>query len=193
MGCIVGDGCLGQAPTGTRWGRTRRCDGGFRRFRAWGSGLDAAVPGSRAGVGAGASIYPALNSSSVCGGARGGTMGGGCAGRPTPCRKRRIEAGSVRAAITRMRPPQRSQVLTSMEKPRARRVAHVSLAMRVAACREKPREAKHRGPVRTPLAGSRSTRRSRWPARSADRFPHDSFTKAQAKPRTENPQNRSTQ
>ena len=56
-------------------------------FGADGSELDAAVPGRpAAGVCAGAWIQPALNSSSVCGGGLGGAMGGGCAGRPTPCR-----------------------------------------------------------------------------------------------------------
>ena len=39
-------------------------------------------------------------------------------------------------------------------------------AIRVAACREKPREAKHKGAVRAPVAGSFRTRRRRWPARS---------------------------
>ena len=69
----------GQAPGGEGRGD---CAGIVAGFGADGSGLGVAVPERPAGVCAGASIHPSLNSSSVCGGA----MGGGFAGKPTPCR-----------------------------------------------------------------------------------------------------------
>ena len=71
MGAMVGQG---QVPGGEGRGD---CAGIVAGFGADGSGLGAAVPERPAGVWAGASIQPALNSSSVCGGGRGGAMGGG--------------------------------------------------------------------------------------------------------------------
>ena len=74
---LAGDACRGRATTGARLGRTGGSGGDFDVFGADGSELDAAVPGRAAGSCAVAWIQPALNSSSVWGGARGGAMGGG--------------------------------------------------------------------------------------------------------------------
>jgi len=54
---------------------------------------------------------------------RAGAMGGARPLRPIPARQRRTDPGSVSAAITRMRPPQLGQTLTSMRKTRASRSA----------------------------------------------------------------------
>ncbi len=58
-------------------------------------------------------------SSSCWGEGRAGAMGGGRAGRPTPSRYDRIEAGSVRAAIIFIGPPQSGHSVTSMKNTRA--------------------------------------------------------------------------
>ena len=67
-------------------------------------------------------------------------------------------------SMMRNRPAARASRTT--QRHNCSRPRRFSAAIRVSACREKPREAKHSGPVRTPVAGSRSTRRSLWPARS---------------------------
>ena len=66
------------------------------------------------------------------------------------------------------RPPQAVHSLMSEENTRASRVAHswrwpqaAALDSRSAACSERPREAKHKGAVRTPVAGSFRIRRRR--------------------------------
>ena len=68
----------------------------------------------------------AANSNSGSGGALAGANAGGIAGSPTPSRQVRIEAGSVRAAMIRRRPPQAAHSLKSEENTRASRVAQRS-------------------------------------------------------------------
>ena len=55
-------------------------------------------------------------SNSVCGWGRASAIGGARAGKRIPCRQRRIELGSVRAAMIFIRPPQSGQLVTSMRK-----------------------------------------------------------------------------